>query len=161
MLASRMWLPPPRLLPSLCPQQQPGPSLPSCIPAVYLLGGFLGCVCDDHPGPTFRPDRLPATPNIPGSLLPPHPAHILAQRLPPPFLLCLSSHSFFLLERAGARDLHGPVRAGVTQTPQAPSPTGRREQPESWDEGLVSGLTAGKEEFPPLCSPPYRCCAAA
>lgn len=66
------------------------PSLPSCIPAVYSLGGFPACVCDDHPGPTFRPDPVsPATPNVPGSLLPPHPAHILAQCLPPPFLLCL------------------------------------------------------------------------
>lgn len=41
----------------------------------------------------------------------------------------------------------------MAQTPQAPSrAAGRYEQPESWDEGLVSGLTAGREEFPPLCS---------
>lgn len=109
-LASRMA--PAWLLPScLCPQRQPGPFSALLHPCGVLLGGFPACSCYDHPGPTFRPDPVsPQPPTVPGSLLPPHPAHILAQRLPPPFLLCLQWPQPFPPGegRLGPWDLHGP-----------------------------------------------------
>lgn len=46
-----------------------------------------------------------------------------------------------------------PLEAGMCQTRQAGAhpAAGQTEQPESRAEGRVYGLTAGREEFPPLC----------
>lgn len=102
------------------------PSLPSCIPAVYSWVAFRHVAATTILAPLSVLTLSPRNPQL--SLAPCfHRIQPISwpSAFPHPSYSAFSGHSLFLLERGawGPGICMALIRAGVTQTPQAPSPT--------------------------------------